>query len=127
MTWTYEQDSGMLLQDGREVAVGYAGGGEGKNNPEMQEVRNIGPIPQGIYTIGEPRNTGKHGPYVLDLTPDPDNEMFGRSEFLIHGDSISKPGEASQGCIILPRSVREAIVESGDRQLVVIKGDENVG
>ena len=39
----------------------------------------------------------------MPLIPSPTNEMFGRSEFLIHGDSLEHPGAASEGCIILPR------------------------
>ncbi len=125
MTWKYEQATGMLSLNEREVSIGYSGAAEGKNNPELQDVQNIGPIPAGLYVIGEPRDTETHGPFVLDLTPDPDNEMFGRSAFLMHGDSKSHPGTASKGCIIQPRTVREYVVESGDRQLVVVKGDEN--
>lgn len=45
--------------------------------------------------------------------------MCGRSGFLIHGDSIAHTGQASHGCIILPRSVREQIAASGDDELEV--------
>ncbi len=46
--------------------------------------------------------------------------MFGRSGFLIHGDSVSHPGEASEGCIILDRNVRETIANDDDKYLVVV-------
>jgi Tlde1 domain len=100
----------------------YSGSGPGKNNPDMQGVRNVGPIPQGAYTISEPFDLdgGPHGPYVLKLTPDPANVMFGRSGFLIHGDSKENPGSSSEGCIVAPRSIREAIAKSGDTRLLVI-------
>lgn len=120
MTWAYEQDTGQLSHNGEDVAVGYAGAGEGKNNPDMQDVQNVGPLPRGGYTIGDPCDTETHGPYVLDLKPDDDNEMCGRSAFLIHGDSVSKPGTASKGCMIFQRKVREQIWKSGDRRLEVI-------
>lgn len=126
MTWIYEQLTGELWHNDGLIATGYSGTGEGKNNPAMQDVQSVGPIPQGLYKIGEPRDTATHGPHVLDLTPDPDNEMFGRSEFLIHGDSKSNPGTASKGCIILSRTVRDYITATKDPQLVVIKGDDNV-
>lgn len=80
--------------------------GEGRNRPNMQDKHNIGPIPRGCYTIGYPRDTTTHGPYVMDLVPDQGVQTFGRSGFLIHGDKIGAPGTASQGCIILPAAAR---------------------
>lgn len=119
MTWTYYQASGKLSHDGADIALGYSGAGEGKNNPADQEIHNVGPIPRGSYTINAPQDTVTHGPYVMPLTPDPENEMFGRSGFLIHGDSVVHPGTASEGCIILPRNIRERIWASGDTALTV--------
>lgn len=118
--WQYEQTTGVISLDGAYLARGYSGAGEGKNNPLMQDAHNVGPLPVGFYTIEKPRNTMTRGPYVLPLTPAEDNKMFGRSAFLIHGDSIAHPGTASQGCIILPRAVREEIWNSGDNQLEVV-------
>lgn len=103
------------------LATGYSGAMGYKNDPAMQHIENKGPIPCGRYTIGAPRNTTTHGPYVLPLTPDENNVMFGRSEFRIHGDSIERPGFASEGCIILPKFARERIWESGDRDLQVVR------
>lgn len=87
-------------------------------------MKNWGPIPCGLYTIGAHVDTMTHGPFVLPLTPSPQNEMFGRSAFLIHGDSKVAPGSASEGCIILSRSVRERIAKSGDHELRVIPREE---
>lgn len=120
MTWRYEQVTGRLLYNGDLVAIGYSGAGEGKNNPAMEDVHNVGPTPKGKYEIGPPVDTTTHGPYVLRLTACAGNDMCGRSGFLIHGDSVSKPGTASQGCIIMPRAVREKIWNSGDHSLEVI-------
>jgi hypothetical protein len=126
--WTYIQKTGELLQDGLHVALGYSGfddpatGQEGKNNPELENVEDVGPIPVGKYFIGSPHDTLTHGPFVLPLTPDAANEMFGRSAFLIHGDSVVDPGTASRGCIIMARKVRTEVAQSGDRQLQVISG-----
>ncbi len=122
MSWTYEQKTGNLLYDGKVVATGYSGHGDGKNNPTLQNVPCIGPLPEGYYTIFPPIDTNSHGPYVLALVPFPHNQMFGRSGFLIHGDSIKQSGSASEGCIILGRNVRQAIWESNDRTLRVISG-----
>ena len=118
--WTYLQSTGELLHDDKHVAFGYSGApGAAKNNPSMQNVHNTGPIPRGIYEIGEPEDTQAHGPFVLPLTPHADNQMFGRAGFLIHGDSIQHPGTASQGCIILARLFRLRIAQSGDQHLLV--------
>ncbi len=121
MTWTYAQKTGALDRNEILVGQGYSGKAEWKNNPDAQDQKNEGPIPRGTYIIeGPPYNTEKHGPYVLSLDPHPDNQMFGRNSFLIHGDSTKHPGEASEGCIIMPRSVRELVWESGDRILEVV-------
>ncbi|MGC2473676.1 MAG: tlde1 domain-containing protein [Candidatus Sulfotelmatobacter sp.] len=119
--WTYSQKTGDLEQDGTHVATGYSGAGEGKNNPEKQSVPNVGPIPQGDWTVtGPPANTSEHGPYVLRLNPVAGTETFSRSGFLMHGDSKAHPGCASEGCVILPRTVREQVWTSGDHDLKVV-------
>jgi hypothetical protein len=120
--WTWEQSTGRLYSpDGRLCAVGYSGAPEGKNRPEVQSVHNFGPIPQGLWVItGPPLFGTSHGPYVLRLMPEVDTEVFGRGGFLIHGDLISNPGAGSLGCVILARSIREQIWESGDRTLNVV-------
>ena len=121
--WTYVQKTGALVRDGAIVGTGYSGFGEGKNNPEMQSVADVGPIPCGGWEIvGPPANTAEHGPYVLRLEPAEGMNTFGRSGFLMHGDSIDAPGCASRGCVILPRVVREQVWASGDRELQVVAG-----
>jgi hypothetical protein len=103
------------------LASGYSGADTGKNNPDMQDVRDIGPIPQGFYEIEAPIDSSTHGPYAMALVPDVANTMFDRSEFMIHGDGIHNPGHASEGCIILPRFAREQVWQSGDHRLQVVK------
>lgn len=119
--WVYSQSQGRLTLNGVYVATGYAGKGPGKNNPKMQDVPNVGPIPRGIYRIGDPFYSQDNGPFCLRLTHDAANHMHGRSGFLIHGDSVKAPGTASEGCIILPRDIRGKIHKSGDRGLEVIE------
>ena len=123
--WTYEQLTGRILQDDELVGTGYAGSPQGKNNPDMQEVAQTGPLPRGTYAIEAPQNSPHTGPFTLDLTPDPANEMFGRSEFRIHGDSIEHPGTASEGCIITARAIRERIWNSEDHELTVVRGGDS--
>ena len=117
----YHQKTGELVTDaGFRIGTGYSGHGVGVNNPDLQEVHNVGPLPRGVYNIKSPIDTEKHGPFALPLEPHQENVMFGRSEFLIHGDSINHPGQASTGCIIVARSLRERINNLQDRRLVVL-------
>lgn len=119
--WTYAQKTGALQQNGELVATGYSGFDEGKNNPAMQAVHDVGPIPQGDWTIeGPPLNTAEHGPFVLTLTASDTTNTFGRCGFLMHGDSIAAPGTASKGCIIMARATREQVWNSGDTDLEVV-------
>jgi hypothetical protein len=118
--WTYKQTTGELIRDGHIIGTGYSGSPEDENNPAKQSVHDEGPIPEGTYTISRPLDTVTHGPHVMVLTPDVTNEMFGRRGFLLHGDSISHPGCASEGCIIMSRQIREMVSDSGDRRLQVI-------
>lgn len=119
--WTYAQKTGTLLQNGQSVGTGYSGFDNGKNNPALQAVADAGPIPQGSWIIvGPPFNSPDHGPFVLRLEPDTGTNTFGRSGFLMHGDSIEAPGCASRGCIIQPRTVREQVWQSGDTVLEVV-------
>jgi hypothetical protein len=59
----YSQTSGEMRDAaGVLLGTGYAGHGEGVNNPAMQSIHNTGPLPQGIYTINPPIDTITHGP-----------------------------------------------------------------
>jgi Protein of unknown function (DUF2778) len=121
MPWIFEQSSGAMFDPaGVIVGNGYSGAGEGKNNSDMESIHNIGPIPQGKYTMGEPVTSHVHGPYAIPLHPDNENKMFGRDAFLCHGDSMVAPGTASEGCIIQPHDVRIKMWESSDHHLEVV-------
>lgn len=119
--WKWDQSAGKLYRDGQLVSTGYSGLGRGKNNPVMQAAVGVGPIPRGLWTIGAPYDSPNTGPYTLGLAPKAGTDTRGRSAFRIHGDSIAHPGQASHGCIILPRPIRERIWRSGDRDLEVIE------
>ena len=118
--WIYRQANGQLWLGEECVGCGYSGCGVGKNNPVMEDVHNVGPIPRGRYLIGPAHDTTTHGPYVLDLTPCDVLGMHGRGGFLIHGDNRHDPGMASHGCIVLPRDIRERIGTSGIELLEVV-------
>lgn len=119
--WTYSQSTGEFRGAGGDVvSYGYSGNREGKNNPLLQAKPDTGPIPRGAWTITAVFDSPTHGPYCLRLAANPKTVTFGRDGFLIHGDSVKFPGEASKGCIILPRRIREYVWTSGDRHLEVI-------
>ena len=119
--WIYSQSSGDLWgPSGKLVAKGYSGNGEGKNNPAMQHIRNVGPIPRGDWVIGEPYDSNNIGPFALPLYPN-GHDADGRTYFRIHGDSRSNPGEASKGCVIFNRPIRDEIYHSTERLFRVIE------
>jgi hypothetical protein len=120
MAWNYAQRTGKLYHNNELVASCYSGHGPGVNNPDMQAVPNVGPLPVGEYTIGPFFNDpGGKGPIVCHLTPSPRNKMYGRAGMMIHGDSSAHPGEASHGCIIVWHEARITIRDSGDTMLIV--------
>lgn len=124
--YVYKQASGMFEHDETLLGVGYSGFGEmGKNKPAAERIHDVGPIPQGRYTIGYPEHHPRLGELAFPLTPAEGTATFGRSEFFIHGDSFEHPGEASRGCIILPHVERTTIAEwiaahPADRELEVV-------
>lgn len=121
--WSYEVTSGSVSRDGVLAGTGYSGHGEGLNNPAMEHVQNVGPLPRGRYTIGpffDDLNHPGKGRVVAHLTPQPGTDDYGRSGFMIHGDNIEMDHSASHGCIILMREVRRAMAGSDDTELDVV-------
>jgi len=120
MTWVYKQSTGELAHNGLYVGTGYSGHPPHVNDPSAQNIPNFGPIPVGEYTLGPPFTHPICGPMAMRLSPEPQNEMFSRSGFLCHGDSIHAPGTASDGCIIMSRPIRQQMADSDDNDLTVI-------
>lgn len=120
--WTYRQGDGTLLHDGTVIGTGYSGHAEHANHPADETLKNLGPIPRGTYTIGaaDALDGGPHGPFVLPLDADANNEMYGRSGFLMHGDNSEGNHTASMGCIIMPKATRVLVAQSGDTALTVV-------
>jgi RHS repeat-associated protein len=112
----------------KDLGSGYAGKGDGVNNPSMENVSGApgkpvaGPLPEGQYTIGK-EQTNKTGSghelaNSMRLTPHAGNDMHGRSGFLMHGGSWNLT--SSEGCIVVPDvNVRNAVGSSGTNQLTV--------
>lgn len=119
--WKWDQSAGELSRDGAFVSKGYSGRANGKNNPSMQAAVAVGPIPRGKWFMTEMYDSQNVGPRAIKLDPVAGTDTCGRSAFRIHGDSIRDPGNASHGCIILPRPVRLRIWNSGDHILEVVE------
>lgn len=121
MELVYSQTTGIISRDGIQLGHGWAGQHDGKNNPAMQNIRGVGPLPQGWYTIDPWEDQHGHlGPMVAHLTPDASNEMFGRDAFYIHGPSLgANYGQESMGCIVLLRADRTTVKNSGETRLQV--------
>jgi hypothetical protein len=120
-TWIYEQSTGNMFFNNTIVGTGYSGNTSGVNNPSEQDVQFIGPIPEGYYTFGSPQTPiSILGPYALPLTPNAGNMMYGRAGFFIHGDTPQHNFSASEGCIIMPLSVRQMMASSGQNNLQVV-------
>ncbi len=103
MSFQFIQRSGEWLEDGKFFTFGYAGHGSGINNPDMAAIKKVGPLPVGVYRIGDPVDGTHLGPCAMPLKPDVANEMFGRGDFFIHADKLNAetdPFQASEGCIV---------------------------
>lgn len=117
----YYQTTHKLFHNNELISVdGYSGHGEGRNTNTAQHIPFIGPLPVGLYIIGKAYDHPKLGPITMDLIPNEFNEMFGRTSFRIHPDSIEHPGEASEGCMCQNKNTRIKLRDSYDKQLVVV-------
>lgn len=120
----YSQSSGALylcdLEDRRVLfARCYSGRGSAKNDPDAERQIAVGPIPRGHWRVEDIFQHKTLGPVSIRLVP-VGHDAFGRTGFFIHGDSRKRPGDASSGCIIAPRPVRDAIKALGIRRLTVV-------
>lgn len=119
--WKYDQTTGDFYINNEYVETGYSGKKpDGYNNPNKECDKNIGPIPRGFYTIEE--RVDSPTAVTLPLKPDSPNYCSPKRDgFLIHGDSVSNPGTASTGCIILSKSTRDRVSKSADKRLQVVR------
>jgi hypothetical protein len=131
---TFCISTGAILQvadtSARQLGTGYSGNGACINDPMSTWVKDHGPLPVGRYVIHAPIDDARTGPFSLPLEPDPDNTMFDRGSFLVHGGLAGEPDDspsvtpgtrtASDGCIVTCRAVREAIALDPDHILTVV-------
>ncbi|MEX2245050.1 MAG: RHS repeat-associated core domain-containing protein, partial [Fimbriimonadaceae bacterium] len=128
LTWYYDQRTGQLWWDDPATAefdpvlkgTGYAGtAGDHRNNPDSEDLEEQGPLPKGEYKISKRKTTKREG-RPLDcfwIDPVAGTEMYGRTGMLIHGDNSR--GDASTGCIVLSKGLRDEIEDSDDTVLIV--------
>lgn len=95
----FVQKTGKFYADGVLIGLAYSGNGDGLNNPELDSLRDVGPIPVGKY-IGNRIVCPEKGPTVWTLVPDGGNDMKGRSGFMLHWDNRAHNFTASEGCIV---------------------------
>ena len=128
---TFVQSTGYVFDENGKLlcSSGYAGRDAGRNNPSMEGIKGIGPLPHGRYTgvrLYEEHPT--LGNYAIQLEPDEETRKlilsYGRNpdSFFCHGDSVEHPGLASHGCIVQPRDQRQSFWESSDRIFEVVSG-----
>ena len=131
----YDQSSGAIWEvypDGDEKLLGhgYSGGYNGfteaLNNPDMEYLKNFGPIPRGTYFIG-PLTPLPQGPNSMRLTPSLATqqviESYGRNPFtfLIHANNWSKPMFwSSEGCIVIPDQNLRISIGNGIAKLLEV-------
>ena len=129
MNLNYSQTSGQMTQDdGTLVATGFSGNNsrpgvnpnhlQGMNNPEMQSVHCIGPLPQGTYSVGPWGPHSELGPNSAALTQT-SGETYGRDGFYIHGPGENDPENSSEGCIVIGHDERIAVMNLAPDQITV--------
>jgi len=129
----YSQKDGTLMDmEDRLVGKGYSGAPGNVNVPESQGKKDLGVIPQGMWTIGEvterSTDTRGKGENLIHLEPDtPTSERvraMGRdpNTFYIHaGKQAPNDRSASQGCIIMGKPERKALRELQGAKIRVVR------
>ena len=128
--FVYEQRTGAFGIINAEfdcpIAEGYSGRGVGLNEPEAEDIPQVGPIPKGVYRLRVMAHIRFAAP-AIHCEPDEETREtlreFGRSGFWIHGDNTRADRSASRGCIILDLHTRRAVaslIEMGFTHLRVV-------
>jgi hypothetical protein len=122
----YQQSGGSFAcidqTTGKTVIEGtcYSGTGTGRDNPAMNGAPGQGPTPRGWWDIAGGQTTRLGSP-SFRLAPDASNSVHqtGRqpNSFLIHADNARN--DASEGCTICERRIREVIFRYPGSRMVV--------
>lgn len=127
MSFTYRQVDPAIFSDGEELTGSpiYSGHGEGLNNPAMEAVHNVGPIPAGRWHIQSWQDNYENKGSVVAILLPVGHDAHGRSGFLIHGPHADDHFDSSDGCIIAPHSVRQQMRDNGSSDLLVVMDTDN--
>lgn len=119
----YYQKTGLITLFSKLIGVGYSGHGDGLNNPKLDTVVAVGPIPSGLWEITDWTITGHDkGPLVATLRAIALDKDSHRAGFLIHGDNKQQDHSASHGCIVASYSIRKQLFQSNQTKLLVKAG-----
>lgn len=127
--WIYEITNPRISRDGVTLTTDcYSGHGDGLNNVAMCSVRNVGPLPPGLWHMVKVVDSPHTGHFTITLEPDPTTDTQGRVGIDCHGDEIAHPGQhlASDGCLIAPLDPRVTMWNSGDHLLQVVPALEEM-
>jgi hypothetical protein len=120
--YVYKQTTGQLMLDNQVIGTGYSGKGQGRNNPGMQNQKNVGPIPAGEWKIMGKRVDDRTGELIVDTLPSGHNaagRFPGTELFKIHGET-NPPGMSPAGDIVMPREALDKIDPNGFPTLKVV-------
>ena len=113
---TYSQSAGELKRGDTLLTVGFSGDGKWRNSPGGEKLVREGPIPQGVYQIYKPHRWLGTG-WIMKLAPQSPSPRNSAQRYFL------KSGDVSQGCINVPATDLERIVElvkAGEKTLQVI-------
>ena len=120
--WTFQISAGAITDPKGAVLTreAYSGHPPHVNDPHACGLKDVGPLPPGLYRIGGMTEDGRLGPCIMALTPVNVPGIGERGGFYIHGDNAAQDHTGSDGCIVAPLAVRKAVVFSSDDQLLVV-------
>ena len=124
ITWVYAiaartlfDDAGNILAVGCDFRPPYSGNDQWRDDPTAGGVVGHGPLPPGLYRIGPVYDDPHLGPHVMHLDPE-GWDGGGRTVIRCHGDNSRGDASASDGCLILPPALRQALSSSAALLLV---------
>ena len=122
-TGTITDDEGTVLTTqafaGNDSRPGVNPGHlQGRNNPRLQAVHCIGPLPTGVYRCGSWGVYPKVGKMACPLTQIA-GETYGRDGFFIHGPGEGDPANSSEGCIVVPHDDRLKVMGANPTTVTV--------
>lgn len=113
--WRYIQTSGDLFHEEELITTAFSGDGIGLNNPKLQHIRNVGPIPQGPFLICQERRYGAVRGFPLHSK----HLLPRKGPFWIHAHG------PSHGCIIVTEEALDRIgrllLKTRDYELTVLE------